>query len=181
MGIIDWVILAVLLAVAAMGFRKGFIGAVLQITGTLAVFFLVGHFYPLLRNSLVLRVEMNNVLATILAIVLIAILLFVVLRLLIYLLDRLIKALNLSFPNKLLGLAFGLLNGLLAIMAVMLVLDYAPSISAPLKDPEKHRVYVGIDTLKEELADRFRLKERIRYQELSEKLRKDREAEETAQ
>lgn len=181
MGIIDWVILAMLLAVAVMGFRRGFIGAVLQIIGTLAVFFLVAHFYPLLRNSLVLNYGMNNVLATILAVVLIAILLLAVLRLLIYLLNKLIKALNLSFFNKLLGLAFGLLNGLLAIMVVMLILDYTPSVSTALKDPEKHSVYVGIDTLKEELVERLNLNEMERYRQLSDHLRKEKEAEETAQ
>ncbi|MGC9362447.1 MAG: CvpA family protein [Candidatus Syntrophosphaera sp.] len=181
MGIIDWVILAILLAVAVMGFRRGLIGAVLQIVGTIAVFFLVAHFYPLLRNSLILNFGWSNLLSTILAVVLIAILLLAVLRLLIYLLDRLIKALNLSLFNKLLGLAFGLANGLLAIMVVMLVLDYAPSISTPLKDPEKHRVYVGIDTLKEELVERLNLNEMERYRQLSDRLRKEKEAEETAQ
>lgn len=181
MGIIDWIILAVLLVFAVQGFRKGLVGGILQICGAIAAFFLVAHFYPLVRNNLILNFKLNNILATIFAVVLIAIVVLVLVRLLIWLINRILKAMHLGFVNKLLGLGFGLVFGLICFIVLMVVLDYAPKLSTPLKDPEKHRVYVAIDTLKEDLFTRLKLTERERYREIVESLKKEKEAEKTAE
>ncbi|MBW6513265.1 MAG: CvpA family protein [Candidatus Syntrophosphaera sp.] len=177
MGVIDWIILAALLFTAALGFRRGLVGAILQICGTIATFFLAGHFYPLVRNSLVINFKLNNLLATIIAVVLIVVVVTVVIHIVIWLINRLIKAVNLTGLNKLLGFLFGLLNGLLAVMVVMIVLDYFPSLTTPLKDGSKHRVYVAVDTLKTDLLEKLKLTEHEKYHEILEKLRLEKEAE----
>jgi len=175
MGVIDWIILAVLLIMAGMGFRKGLAGSLLQICGTIAIFFLVGHFYPLARNGLSQNFKLSGFLATLVAIVLIGVLLFVVLRILIWLINRLISVANLSFANKLLGLLFGLANGLLVVIVAMVMLDYLPRLSTPLKNPAQHRIYAAVDTLKEDLFQQLKLKQRDKYLDLLHKLRKDKD------
>jgi len=44
-----------------------------------------------------------------------------------------------------------------------LMLDFVPSLSTPLKNGDKHRVYAGINVLKEELFDKFKLTERMKF------------------
>jgi membrane protein required for colicin V production len=110
MGVIDWSILAVLLVFSFMGFRKGIAGAVVQLAGAILAFLLVGHYYPLLANQLMLKYGHGKTLSTIIAIVLILTLVVVVVRFVIWILDRFIKALNLGWLNRSLGAVLGFLK-----------------------------------------------------------------------
>lgn len=177
MGIIDWIMLGILLIFAVQGFRKGLAAALVQIVAAVAVFLLWGQFYPLVRNSLVLNFKLHGVVATLVALVLIIVLMLVIVRILIFLLNRLLRAVNLSLPNKFLGLVFNLINGLLCLFVVMVLLDYAPKLSTPLKDPARHRVYSGVNTLKEDLISQLKLKQRDKYLELRNKVKRDKEQE----
>ena len=166
-----------LLIFLVQGFRKGLAAALIRIGGTIAAFFLVGQFYPLVRNSLILNFKLHGILATLVAVILIGVLLMVVIRLLIYVMNRLLKAVNLSFFNKLLGALFGLGNGLLCVIVLMVVLDYVPKVSTPLKDSGKHRVYAAVDTLKDDLFTQLKLTEKDKYLKILDSLKKDKDKE----
>ncbi len=170
MGIIDWLMLLVLLIFTIQGFRHGLVGTLLQIAGSIAAFFLVGHYYPLLRLSLVGKYHLNNTLATVISVLLILALIAVVVRIVIYLVNKALKALHLSTLNKLLGLVLGFANGLLILIVLTVALDFLPRFSTPLKDSSRHRVYAAVDTLKEEAFTKLKLKQRKEYLELKEKL-----------
>jgi membrane protein required for colicin V production len=176
MGVIDWSILAVLLVFSFMGFRKGIAGAVVQLAGAILAFLLVGHYYPLLANQLMLKYGHGKTLSTIIAIVLILTLVVVVVRFVIWILDRFIKALNLGWLNRSLGAVLGFLNGLILVIIFTVLMDYMPNLAAPLKDGEKHRVYVGVEQLKEDLFAKLNLQNRIKYIKMPEFL-KNRETE----
>ncbi|HQB98158.1 MAG: CvpA family protein [Candidatus Cloacimonadaceae bacterium] len=163
MGVIDWIILAVLLVFTFIGFRRGLAGAIVQFAGAILAFFLVGHYYPLLANQLMLKYGHGKTLSTIISIVLILVLIVVILRFVIWILDRFIKACNLSWLNRGLGAFLGFLNGMILVIIFTVFMDYMPKLSEPLKDGEKHRVYVGVEQLKEDLFAKLNLKNRMKY------------------
>ncbi|HRY83373.1 MAG TPA: CvpA family protein [Candidatus Cloacimonadota bacterium] len=162
MGIIDWIILVLFTVFLIIGLRRGFAGMVVQLLGYLATFILLGQYYPLLRNSLILKYKFDFTLSTIIAIILIIILIGVIARLVIFFLDRTLKLMRLSTMNKFFGALFGLFNALLIVMIFSVLLDFIPSLSKPLKDPAKHRVYYQIDQIKKETFNTFKLNQRLK-------------------
>ncbi|HCX59044.1 MAG: CvpA family protein [Candidatus Cloacimonadales bacterium] len=171
MGVIDWIILALMLVCTFLGFRRGLIGAVVQFAGVILAFFLVGHYYPLLANQLMLKYGHGKTLSTIIAVVLILVLIIVIVRFVLWICDRFIRALNLSWLNRSLGAILGFLNGLILVIIFSVVMDYMPGLSAPLQNAEKHRVYVGVQQLKEDLFAGLNLENRIKYIKMPEFLR----------
>ncbi|MDD4310231.1 MAG: CvpA family protein [Candidatus Cloacimonetes bacterium] len=162
MGTIDWIILGFLLVFIFLGWRRGLIASLVQLAGFVLTFFLVGHYYPLVQRSLLLRYHLSRALSTVISVLLIIVLIVVVMRLVIYVLNRLLKALKLSSLNKGLGATMGLANGLLMVIILMVMLDFMPKISAPLKNGEKHRVYAGVNVLKEEMFAKLKLSQRMK-------------------
>jgi len=163
MGIIDWIIVILLVAFMIVGFRRGFAGMAVQLLGYIASFFLIGQYYPLIRNSLVYKYHFDGVLASILAILLILILLGVIVRLVIFLLNKTLRLVNLGTTNRLFGALFGLLNALLIVMIFCLLVDYFPGLAKPLKMRSKHKVYYEIDQAKDEVFTALKLQQRLQY------------------
>lgn len=163
MGIIDWIILLILLIFIGIGCRRGLIGAIIQFVGFILGFFLIGHYYPLLANRMMGKYAMGKTLATFIAVVLILILIVVISRFVVWAIDRFIKALKLSGMNRFLGAILGLINGLICVIILTVMLDYLPKVSQPLKDGNKHRVYAGIEVLKDDLFDTLKLENRMKY------------------
>ena len=163
MGIIDWIILAFLLFFTISGYRRGLAGAIIHFAGFILGFLLIGHYYPLLANQLMLKYDLGKSLATFIAIILILILIIVITRFVIWAIDRFIKALQLSGLNRFLGALLGLINGLICVIILTVVIDYMPGVAAKLKNGEKHRVYAGIEVLKEDLFDKLKLEQRMKY------------------
>ncbi|MDP2173286.1 MAG: CvpA family protein [Candidatus Cloacimonadaceae bacterium] len=166
MGIIDYAILVFLLAALIMGWRKGLAGALINLAGLVATFFLVSHYYPLVSSNLMLKYHLGKGWAVFLAVIIIVLLIAVVGRLVIYLCNRLLKVIRLSYPNKLLGMVFGFVNGLLILIILTVVLDFFPHVSSPLKNSSKHRVYAGVDLLKDELFGKLKLQRQLKHLEL---------------
>ncbi|PKN76156.1 MAG: hypothetical protein CVU49_01970 [Candidatus Cloacimonetes bacterium HGW-Cloacimonetes-2] len=165
MGIIDWVILVFLLFFLGYGFKRGFAAMLIQILGYIALFLLVGQYFPLVRNALVQRFSFNSFMASLVSFILISFLIYVLSRLVILLLSRTLKMLRLSFMNRLVGGIFGLINALLIVMIVTVVLDYIPKVSMPLKDKNRHVVYATVDQVKLEFLNTFSLKQHIKLME----------------
>lgn len=175
MGIIDWIILIILLLFAVQGLRKGLVAGLIKIGGMIAFFFLIGHFYPLVRNSLLASYHLNRTVATAIAWILILVLLVVVVRLVIWLLDKLLKSVMHSPINKFFGLLLGFLNGLLLIIVFTILVDYVPVLAKPLKNPANHRVYAAVDMLKVDLVSTLKMKQYDKYLHVLDKLRLDKE------
>lgn len=168
MGVIDWTIIAFLLVLTYFGLRRGLAGAIVQLSGAILTFILIGHYYPLLANQLVLKYGLSKALSVVISVIMILVLVVVVTRFVIWILNRFIKALNLGWANRLLGALLGLLNGLILVIIFTLVMDYMPKVSRPLQNPEKHRVYVGMDTLKDDAVTHLKLKNYFNYIKLPE-------------
>ncbi|MCB5262219.1 MAG: CvpA family protein [Candidatus Cloacimonetes bacterium] len=158
MGVIDWTIIAFLLVLTYFGLKCGLVGAIVQFAGVILNFFLIGHYYPLLANRLVLKFGLSKTLSVMISVVLILVLVVVVTRFVIWILNRFIKVLNLGWMNRLLGAILGLLNGLILVIVFTLVMDYMPKAAKALNNPDKHRVYVGMNTLKDDAISHIKLK-----------------------
>jgi len=171
MGFIDWLILAILIFFTIQGFVKGFIATLVRIGGAFVAFLLIGQIFPLVRNSLIINLHLGRVPSSILAVILLVIIILVLLRLIAWILTKVIKAMHLSFPNKLLGMIFGFANGLLIVIVFMVALDYFPKVTSPLKDGSKHRVYAAVDTFKEDIFTQLKFSERDRFHQISETLK----------
>ena len=126
MGIIDWIILLFLLCFIVQGWRRGLAGMIVRSGGIVASFFLIGHFFPLVKTSLLANYKMGVVLATIIALLLIIVLMIVLIRLVMYFLQLLLKSARLTTANKFLGMGLGFLNGLLVVIVFTMMMDYIP-------------------------------------------------------
>ena len=135
---------------------------VVQLCGYILTFFLVSHYYPLVQRSLILKYHFAKWLATIVSVILIVALIVVIARLVIYILEKFLHALKLTSLNRGLGAVLGVVNGLLVVIILMVVLDFLPNISTSLKDGEKHRVYAGVNLVKEEIFTKLNLTERMK-------------------
>ncbi|MEF3693834.1 MAG: CvpA family protein [Candidatus Cloacimonadota bacterium] len=165
MGIIDWSIVVVLVFFFIYGLRRGFAAMVTQLLGYLALFLLVGQYYPLVKHSLITKFSWPNPLATVAAFVLISALIFIVVRIVIFILNRTLKVVHLSFLNRLAGGIFGFINALLVMMILMVLLDYIPSLSTPLKNQDTHLAYFKVDELKTSAFNTFKLKQHLQMLE----------------
>lgn len=173
MGIIDWLILIGLALAAFQGFRRGLAATLVRIGAAIVVFLLIGQVFPLLKNGLIENLKLGLVPATLLAALLIIVAVAVLVGLINHIFKKVLKATQLSGLNKFLGLIFGFLNGLVAVIVLMVLLDYAPKLSTPLKDGAKHPVYAAVDTFKEDLFTTLKFGERDRFQQIKAKLKKE--------
>lgn len=166
MGIFDWTILIFLLVCVVYGFRKGLAGALIQLAGLVLSFILIGQYYPAVRLGLMLKYNLNPILANLVALILIIVAILVVVKLVIYLLNSILKMMNLSFINQALGAVFGFVNGLIIIITISVLIDYIPAWSYKLEEPGKHRVYSAVQVIKDDLFEKFKLNARVKLQNL---------------
>ena len=169
MGVIDWIIIVFMLAFIINGFRRGLACAVIQLAGFVLAFFLVGHYYPLLANQLMLKYGIFKTWAAVFSIGIILVLIVVIVRLVTWFTNRVINVLSLSMLNRIFGAVLGIGNGLVCVIVFSVMLDYLPKISTPLKDSKKHKVYAAVVVLKEEAFERFKLVDRIKYIKMHQK------------
>ncbi|HNU54533.1 MAG TPA: CvpA family protein [Candidatus Syntrophosphaera sp.] len=173
MGIIDWLILIILALSAFQGLRKGLVSTLVRVGAVIAVFMLIGQIFPLVKNGLIENLRLGLVPATLLAALLIIVVVAVMVGIVNLIFKKVLKVTKLSGLNKFLGLVFGFLNGLMVVIVLMVLLDYIPKLSTPLKDGSRHRVYVAVDTFKEDLFTVLKFEERDRFQQIKAKLKKD--------
>lgn len=173
MGFIDWLILIILLVSAFWGYRKGIAAMLVRLAGSVALFLLIGQIFPLVRNALVENFKVGLVLSSILAAILIVVAAAIILRLLEKAFTKALKAIRLSTLNRFLGLLMGLFNGLLGVIILMVLLDYMPKLSEPLKDHANHRVYAALDVFKEDIFDNLKMKEHGRFSEIGKKQKEE--------
>lgn len=172
MGVIDWLILLILLAFTIWGIRRGFVAMLVQLAGVVLTFFLISHYYPLVANQLMAKYSLSKVLASIASIVLIMVLIVVITKIVIWGMNRFLKLIRLSGLNRSIGAVIGFANGLLLVIILTVVLDYMPRLSNPLKDGGKHRVYTGVEQLKEDLFNKLKLTNKTKLIQMPKILKK---------
>ena len=126
MSVIDIILGCFLLFFLINGFRKGLIKSVLNAFGLIMIIILLVKFSKPLTNMLIVELGLQEVLAVIVAYILIILVITLVVRLISYLLKKILSMLNLGFADRILGMIFGFLNGVLIIALILLLLNLSP-------------------------------------------------------
>ena len=171
MGVIDWIILAVILFCMYWGWHRGFIASLIYLGALIFNFYFLGQLYPLLASTIRIKYNLPPLIATIVAIFFVVILMVVLVRIVISLMDAVLKALKLGSINRFFGLLLGLLNGVLIIILAMVMIDHAPKLAKSFKDPQKHKVYVKVDSCKDVLLERLKPNYHEKYLQLKERFK----------
>ncbi len=161
MGILDILILLLLAVLIWHGWRKGLISMALKLAGTILVFFLLAHYFSLVRQGLVQKLHLGAALSTILAVILIVALIALIVQIIRLLLEKTLKLMHMSFINSALGALTGFLLGLLAVVTFSILIDAIPPFRNTLSNESRHRVYSAVRVVRSELYSAFKIKERI--------------------
>ncbi len=161
MGIFDWLMLLFLVFLMWRGWRKGFVGMLLHLVGVILVYFLVAHYFPLVKAGLMDKVHMGTILATILAVVLIVAMIAIIVQIIKMILERTLKLMHISFINSAMGAILGFMTGLLMLVVLSILIDVMPFLSRPLENSSKHRVYSAVKVIRGEMYTAFELKHKI--------------------
>ncbi len=167
MGMIDWLITIFLVFAVWHGLRRGLVGMLLNLAGIVAVFFLVGHFFSLVKSALINKFGFNEIMAWVVGLLLFFVFVYLISRIVRSLVERTMLIWNLSFFNRILGGFLGLLCGLGIVIVFTLIIDYIPSARDKLKDPVQHRVYSAIEVIKQEALIRWDLAAKVRLAQFS--------------
>jgi len=175
MGVIDWIILAVILFAMFWGWRKGFTASLIYLGALIFNFYFLGQLYPLLANTIRSKYNLPPLVANIVAIFFVIILMVVLVRSVISLMNAVLKALKLGNINRFFGLLLGLINGCLIVVLMMVLIDHAPKLANRLNDPQKHKVYVQVHRYKDGLFDKLKLTQHEKYLQLKERFKLEKE------
>ena len=126
MQIIDIILSVILFLFLLNGLRKGLIASVLGIFGLIIIIILIARFSKPLQNMLIIELGLQEILAVAISYVLIVLVITLTIRLISFLLKKLMSVLNLGCADRILGMIFGLINGVLIIAILLLALDLTP-------------------------------------------------------
>lgn len=129
-SVLDWIFIAVLVVSLALGAWRGFVYEVLALLSWIAAFVLAQWFAPELAPKLPLG-GASAAVRYALAFVLIFVLGVFVGGLLAKLVKKLFAAVGLQPADRALGAAFGLLRGVILLLAVTVVVELTPLKSSP--------------------------------------------------
>ncbi|MDF1764311.1 MAG: CvpA family protein [Oleibacter sp.] len=123
---IDWVIVAVIGVSSLISLTRGFIKEALSLASWVIAFFVARYFSANLSALLIDYIEVNSVRAAISFALLFACTLFV-LALVNYLLAAIVNATGLSGTDRVLGMAFGAVRGLVILVALVFLGQQTPA------------------------------------------------------
>lgn len=121
MNVIDIIVLLVLAIFGLTGFKNGLAKELLGLVGIIFAIFLSIHYSDSLANLLHGLIRTNSGYLPWISLIILLVCTLVAFQLLIYLITGLLNALALGIPNRLLGMAFGLLKSGLIISIVLLI------------------------------------------------------------
>ena len=127
---LDWILLGVLLLSAAAGLWRGLVFEVLSVLGWVAAFFLAQYLAPEVAVWLPLA-SLSDPLRYAAAFVITFVAAVFAAGLLAALVRRLVSAVGLRPFDRVLGAAFGLVRGLVVLLALAVVVDMTPLRAAP--------------------------------------------------
>lgn len=122
MAAVDWILLAVLVFSLALGAWRGLVYEVLSVLGWVVAFFVAQWFAPEVAARLPIQSASNPVRYAA-AFVLIFIAAVFAAGLLAFLLKKLVEAIGLRPVDRVMGAGFGLLRGLILLLAATVVID----------------------------------------------------------
>lgn len=125
MTYLDYILLAVLAVFFVKGIFKGLIRQVMSLAGMIAGLVLAWKFYPVIAVWGV-KLGIHQTISMIISFAIIYVLVIVITRLLTKLLDKTIKFLFLGWINRLAGGIFGLAEGLLLIVIILVLVSFTP-------------------------------------------------------
>jgi len=161
MGILDWLILIILVFMLVWGWRKGIIAMLLQLAGVVLVFFLIAHYFPLVRNGLMVKLHLGSLLSSILGVVLIVALIALIVQIIRLIMEKTVQVMHVSFLNSAIGALVGFLTGLILIVVLSIMIELVPSFRHPLQNAERHRVYAAVRVVRSEMYSAFKLQKKI--------------------
>jgi len=161
MGIFDWLIILFLVFFIWRGWRKGIIGMVLHLVGVVLVFFLIAHYFPLVKQGLMQKLHLGAALSTILSIVLIVAVIALIVQIIRLLLEKAVKLMHMSFFNSSLGAVLGFMTGMLFIVIISILIELVPSFRRDLQNSDRHRVYAAVSVVRSELYTALKIRDRF--------------------
>ncbi|MBN2829137.1 MAG: CvpA family protein [Candidatus Cloacimonetes bacterium] len=126
MKILDIALLIVLLIITIYGWRKGIIASLLQLAGIVVCFVLAGKYAPLFQNALVNNFGLGTTLSMFLAYLLVVIIILLIFQIIRLLLEGVLKLLNLTIINRILGALFAFINGVLLFVVLLTLIEISP-------------------------------------------------------
>ena len=133
MHTVDIVIIVIFLVSSLLGFKKGFISAIITWVGLLTSLIMIARFGPMVQAGIEFKFAISSPLSKIFAYLLIFILISILAAILKILLNYLAKLLNLSMLNRTIGAVFGLLNSMIIIIFFLFLIDILPYVQ-PIKE-----------------------------------------------
>jgi membrane protein required for colicin V production len=161
MGILDWLILIILMFTLVWGWRKGIIAMVLQLAGVVLVFFLIAHYFPLVKHGLMVKLHLGSLLSSILGVILIVALIALIVQIIRLIMEKTMQMMHVSFLNSAIGALIGFLAGLILIVILSLLVELVPSFRRPLENSERHKVYAAVRVVRSEIYSAFKLQKKI--------------------
>lgn len=126
------------------GLRKGFIKSIIGLLALIVIVLFIAKIGHLVKALLIIKLEMGEMLSTILAYILIALIITIIAKIAIRILQSIVDFLHITWLNKLFGIFFGLFNGALIIAIVILLLNISPLDSTIRKSTSNSRIITSI-------------------------------------
>jgi len=108
------------------GLKKGFIASIINLIALIISLILISQLGPVIKIFLIKVFSLREIIAIILSYVIIFTLIIIIARITILILQKVITFLNLSFINRFLGAIFGLINGVMILIILLLICDISP-------------------------------------------------------
>jgi membrane protein required for colicin V production len=122
----DIIISVFLFLFALYGFWKGFLAGLLHLAGLIVAILLISKIGYVVKYGMMELLQIGELPAGLIAYVLIFIIIMIITKIVIWAIKRLLAALSLSFIDRILGAAFGFVNGLLVVGMILILADLSP-------------------------------------------------------
>lgn len=147
MHTVDIILIIVFLVSMIIGYKKGFISALLTWIGLFVSLIMIARFGPMVKAGIMIKFPIGEFFSTVIAYLLIFVLISIFAAILKILLNYLTKLLKLSFINRIIGAVFGFLNCMVILIIFLLITDiipYTKKINTVTKDSviisESHKI-----------------------------------------
>ena len=121
----DYIIITVLVGFLTKGIFKGLIRQVMALIGMLTGWFLAWKFYPIVA-AIGVKIGIHQTVSMIIAFAAIYAIVIIVTRLLTKIMDKTVKFLFLGWANRVSGGLFGLAEGMLLVVIVLVLMSFTP-------------------------------------------------------
>ena len=126
MHVVDIVLSVLFLVSLVIGYKKGFVSALLTWVGLFASVLMILRYSPMVQAGIMIRFDFSPIISALIAYLLVFILIMVLFAIVNILINYLIRFTNLNFINKLFGAIFGFLNMVVMLIVILFFINYMP-------------------------------------------------------